>query len=61
MTQTTPTAGSHRFEKRGLTIMTPRGIIAPGSIVWNFEFGSLGFVWDLIFGDWNLKDAQQHR
>jgi hypothetical protein len=22
--------------------------------VWIFEFGSLGFIWDLEFGVWNL-------
>jgi hypothetical protein len=21
-----------------------------GSFAWNFEFGSLGFIWDLVFG-----------
>jgi hypothetical protein len=25
-----------------------------GSFAWNFEFGSLGFIWDLVFGVWCL-------
>jgi hypothetical protein len=29
--------------------------IEDGSFVWYFEFGSLGFVWDLVFGAWNFK------
>jgi hypothetical protein len=24
--------------------------------VWNFEFESLEFIWDLVFGAWNLHD-----
>jgi len=24
------------------------------SMVWNFEFGSLGFVWNLVFDAWNF-------
>jgi hypothetical protein len=26
--------------------------------VWNFEFESLGFVWDLIFGACNFADLK---
>jgi hypothetical protein len=28
-----------------------------GSFVWNFEFGSLGFVGDLIIGAWNFHGS----
>jgi len=28
--------------------------IKAGSFVWNFEFRTLEFVWDLVFGAWNF-------
>jgi hypothetical protein len=31
--------------------MMPVGATADASFVWIFEFGSLGFVGDLVFGD----------
>ena len=30
-----------------------------GSKVWNFEFGSLRVVWDLIFGAWDFCEVKQ--
>jgi hypothetical protein len=27
-----------------------------GSVVWNFEFPSLEFVWNLVFDAWNFHD-----
>jgi hypothetical protein len=33
----------------------PLDAMAGGSFVWIFEFGSLGFVWDLVFGAWNFN------
>jgi len=32
--------------------MIPLGATVNGSSVWIFEFGSLGFIWDLVFGAW---------
>jgi hypothetical protein len=34
--------------------MMPFGTNAGGAYVWNFEFGSLGFVWSLVLGIWKL-------
>ena len=34
----------------------PFGTNADGVCVLNFEFGSLGFVWNLVFGAWNFHD-----
>jgi hypothetical protein len=31
-----------------------------GSFVWNFEFGSLGFIWDLVFGVWDFHFFTKH-
>jgi hypothetical protein len=39
--------------------MMPLGAMPDGSFVWIFEFGSLGFVWDLVFGAWNFRDFCQ--
>jgi hypothetical protein len=30
------------------------GKAAAGSLVWDFEFGTLGFIWNLRFEIWNL-------
>jgi hypothetical protein len=45
MTKTFTTVVSHRFANPGLPVMMPLGTtVVEGSFVWNFEFGSLGFV-----------------
>jgi hypothetical protein len=44
MTETFTTAGSLRFENPGLPVMMPLGTTVDGLLVWNFEFGTLGFV-----------------
>ena len=31
-----------------------------GSFAWNFEFRSLGFIWDLVFGVWNFHVFTKH-
>jgi len=47
---------SHRFANPVLPVMIPQGTTVNGLLFWNFEFGSLGFVWDLVFGAWNFHD-----
>jgi len=44
MTKTFTKVVSHLFLYLGLPAMMPLGITVGGSFVWNFEFGSLGFV-----------------
>jgi len=34
--------------------MIPLDAKADGFFVWIFEFGSLEFVWDLLFGAWDF-------
>ena len=36
--------------------MMPLAIIVEGSLVWNFEFRSSGYVCDLVFGAWSFHD-----
>jgi hypothetical protein len=54
MTKTFTSVFSDRFANPGPILMMVTGINADGSFVWNFEFRSLGFVWDLVFGAWNF-------
>jgi len=56
MTKTFTPVVSHRFAKQDLPFMTPLGNTVDGLFVWNFEFGLLGIVCDLVFGAWNLFD-----
>ena len=56
MTKTLPTVLSHRVASPDLPVMMPLSLTVDGPIVWNFEFGSLGFVWNLGFGAWNFHD-----
>jgi len=44
MTKTFIRLVSHRLANLGLPIMMPLGTTVEGLFVWNFEFGSLGFV-----------------
>jgi hypothetical protein len=37
--------------------MTPLNTTVGGSFVWDFEFESLGFICDLVFGAWNFPDS----
>ena len=46
--------GTYRFTKTGLRIIMSVGTNVDRSFVWNFEFGSLGFVCYLVFGTWNF-------
>jgi len=45
MTKIIAKIGPHRFTNLYLPMMLPLEKIADGFCVWNFEFGSLGFVW----------------
>ena len=44
MNKTLTIVVSRLFLYLGLPVMMPLGTTAYGSFVWNFEFGSLGFV-----------------
>jgi hypothetical protein len=44
MTKTFTTIVSHRFANQGLPTMMLLGTTVDRSLIWNFEFGSLGFV-----------------
>jgi hypothetical protein len=44
MTKTFTTFVAHRFATPGLPVMMPWSTTEDGSLDWNFEFGSLGFV-----------------
>jgi hypothetical protein len=55
MTKTLTPVVIHRFINFGLLAAILSGSTAEGSFVWNFEFGSLGFIWNLGFGVWNLS------
>jgi hypothetical protein len=56
MTKTFTDVVSHRFANLGLPVMIPLSKTVDGSFVWNFEFGSLRFIWDLVFGAWNFHN-----
>jgi len=56
MIKTLTTIVSKRIANSGPSVMMPLGKIAEESFVWYFEFGSLGFIWDLDFGAWNFQD-----
>ncbi|UCD81563.1 MAG: hypothetical protein JSW26_09120, partial [Desulfobacterales bacterium] len=56
MTKTFPKIAARHDLKSGEPGIMPLGAMADGSSVWIFEFGSLGFVWDLVFGAWNFHD-----
>jgi len=38
------------------SMMMKSGIDSGSSGVWNFEFGSLKFICDLVFGAWDFHD-----
>jgi hypothetical protein len=44
MTKTFTTSVSHRFPSAGLPVMIKLDTTEEGLVVWNFEFGSFGFV-----------------
>jgi len=44
MTKTFATVGSHRFVNPALPVIIQLGAAVDGLFIWNFEFGSLGFV-----------------
>jgi hypothetical protein len=56
MTKTFALVGSHRLANPGQVVMMALGTTAERSVVWNFEFWSFVFVWDLVFGAWNFQD-----
>jgi len=56
MTKTFTTIAALRMLKPGAIGMTPLDAMAGGSFVWVFEFGSLGFGWDLVIGAWNFHN-----
>jgi hypothetical protein len=47
MTKTFTAVGPYRFAKLALAVILPSGTNAGESGVWNFEFGSLEFIWNL--------------
>jgi len=54
MTKTFAKIAARRNVKSAEPAMMPLGAMADGFLVWIFEFRSLGFVWDLVFGAWNF-------
>jgi uncharacterized membrane protein len=50
MTKTFITVLLHRFANPGPPVMMLLSTSVISLYIWNFEFGSLGFVWDLVFG-----------
>jgi hypothetical protein len=54
MTKTFARIAARRDGKSGEPGMMPLRAMTGGSFVWIFEFGSLEFVWDLVFGAWNF-------
>jgi len=57
MTKTFIAVVSHRCTNFRLSNILQFGTNVGGSAVWNFEFDSLRFVWDLSFGAWNFRDS----
>ena len=47
---------SHYITNPDPPVMMLLGTTVDGSFVLNFEFKSLGFIWDLVFGAWNFHD-----
>jgi hypothetical protein len=56
MTQTFISAISHSSTGLNIQKKSGFGTAVDRSFIWNFEFGSLGFVCDLAFGAWNFLD-----
>ena len=56
MTKTLTAVDSYHIANPSLPEAVPFGATADGSFVRNFEFGSLGFVWDLVFGAWHFQN-----
>ena len=56
MTKNYTAAVSLRFAGPDLLGKMPLGILGDESLIWNFEFWPLGFIWDLVLGSWNLRD-----
>ena len=55
MTKTYTAIGQYRFTKLvAPPVVIPSPTNVDRSFVWNFEFGSLGFVWYLGFEFWDL-------
>jgi hypothetical protein len=54
MTQTFATRVVPHYGHTGELGMRPLDAPVNGFFVCDFEFGSLGFVWDLVFGAWNF-------
>jgi hypothetical protein len=44
MTKTFTAVGPYRFAKLALSVIMPIGTNIDRSVVWNFEFRSLGFI-----------------
>ena len=57
MTKTFVIVESHRFSNLGQVVMMPLGTTVERSVIWNFEFWLLVFVWDLVLGAWNFHDS----
>jgi hypothetical protein len=54
MTKTYTAIAQYRFTKLTPPVVMPFPTNVDRSFVWDFEFGSLGFVWYLSFDIWNL-------
>jgi hypothetical protein len=57
MTETYTAIGQYRSTKLALPIILPFRTKVDRSMVWDFEFGLLGFVWNLSFGIWDLMNG----
>jgi hypothetical protein len=56
MTKTFDIVGSQSFANPGQAVILPLDTTAQRSVL-NFEFWSLGFIWDLVFDAWNFCDV----
>jgi len=56
MTKTLTIFVSDHRSNSSLVVMTALGTTAEKSLVLNFEFGLLEFIWNLVFGAWNFHD-----
>ena len=54
MTKTFTAVVSHGFANPTLLVMMPLAATVDELFVWNFEFGLLEIICDLVFGAWNL-------
>ena len=61
MTKTYISIGRYRFAKSAFPVIMPFPTNVDRSFVWNFEFGELGFIWNLSFDIWDLSGGSLER